>query len=149
MLFRLIGSIFHHKRLKEPEALIDAVITDVRHKITEARIRMLASDLARTKLSADQIKDEMEQDHQTVQQGIERLESTLKELESRRNLLVAKAREADAKLAIEKALMETGVEPADIALELLADKVNDLQAEADAIEEVRQVSNEVRGDSGG
>jgi hypothetical protein len=50
---------------------------------------------------------------------------------------------------IEKSLMEANTEPADVALELLSDEVTTTEAEADAVAEVRQVSEDIRGQSGG
>lgn len=128
------------RQSNDPEQLIDAVTADIRHKLTEAKLQTLAADLARSRL--EQPSADSEQSREAARQGISQLESTLRDLESRRDLLIARARDADARLAIERALMEVDAEPARVALDLLTERVGETQAEADAVAEVRGVSAE-------
>ncbi len=138
MLDWLLRLFTRRRGSADPDQLIDAVTTDMRRKLTEARLQMLAADLARRESAAGSEVDA--ESHQATRHGIERLEEMLRELESRRSVLVARARDADARLAIERALMETDAEPARVALSLLAEQVSETKAEADAIAEVRQIS---------
>jgi phage shock protein A len=132
------------RRPDSPEQLIDAVITDLRRKLTEARLQMLAANVARKKLTDPSEVDD--QSHEAARQGIAKLEATLQELESRRNMLIAKARDAGARLAIERALMEVGSEPGQVALDLIAERASESEAEADATAEIRQISEGTSGD---
>ena len=147
MAFGLLRLLIWRRRLSSPERLIDAVITDMRRKLTEARLQMLAADLARKRLADGSA--ESDQSYEAARLGIEKLEATLHELESRRNILIARTRDADARLAIERALMEADSEPAQVALDTLVERVNDSEAEARAVAEVRNVPTETRGGNGG
>ncbi len=138
-----LSTLFARRRPADPDRLIDAVTADMRRKLTEARLQMLAADLARKRLAPG--SDVGDDSYEAAQRGIERLEATLHELEIRRSVLVARARDADARLAIERALMETDAEPARVALDLLEEQVSETKAEADAIAEVRQITNDVGG----
>ncbi len=133
-----LGRLLHRRRSSEPDELIDSVIADIRHKLTEARLQLLAADLARKELAEPQ--SEAEESCNAARRGIAKLEDTLRDLEARRSALIARARDADARVAIERALMEIGAEPAQVALDLLAERVNEAQAEADAVAEVRRIS---------
>lgn len=126
-----------------PEQLIAAVIEDIEHKLIEARLQMLAADVARKQVADPAALDD--DSYQQTRKGLEKLETTLRELESRRNMLIARARDADARLAIERALMEVGTEPGQVALDLIAERVSESTAEADATAEVRQINEEVQG----
>lgn len=134
------------RRSDEPDQLIDAVITDIRHRLTEARLQVLAADLARKQLTQPQtchpevLLCHPERSEGSLRDGISQLESTLRDIESRRDALIARARDADARLAIERALMEVDAEPAQVALDLLGERVSEAQAEADAVAEVRRIS---------
>ena len=132
--------------MKNPEKLIDAVITDMRQNLVETKLHVLASDMSRNELAGGSA--ESDQSYNAAQQGIEQLGTTLKELESRRNLLIVKAQDAEARLAIERALMETDSEPAQVALDMIAERTISSEAEADAISDIRQVSTDMRGNIG-
>jgi phage shock protein A len=132
--------------MKNPEKLIDAVITDMRQKLVETKLQVLASDMTRKELAGGSA--ESDQSYNAAQQGIEQLGTTLKELESRRNLLIVKAQDAEARLAIARALMETDSEPAQVALDMIAERTISSEAEADAISDIRQVSTDMRGNIG-
>lgn len=138
-----LSRLFARQRPADPDRLIDAVTTDMRRKLTEARLQMLAADLARKELTPG--SEAGDGSYEAAQRGIEKLEATLHELETRRSVLVARARDADARLAIERALMETDAEPAQVALDLLEEQVSQTRAEADAIAEVRQITNDAGG----
>lgn len=127
-----------HQR-NDPEQLIDTVIKDIRHKLTEAKLQLLSAELAGKQL------DDTSADTSYTLECIKKLQNTLHELESKRNALIIKAKSADARLAIERALMETNSEPAQAALDMLAEDVEDIVSEADAIAEVRQISNNIQG----
>lgn len=133
-------SFFRYRRLDSPEQLIQAVITDMQHQLTEARIQMLAADLARQSISSESAVTVSTAEQEAALKALSDLEGTLHELEAKRNLLVARARDADARLAIERALMETGRKPAEVALEMLAQRVMDSESQADATAEVNRIS---------
>lgn len=129
------------RRSTSPEELIDRAVEDLKQKTTEVRVRMFALELTKEHTQSA----ETEASYTTACQALEKLESTLCELQSKRDLLVARAQNAEIRLAMERALMEMDQSPADLALEILQEKASDAEAEAKAVEEVRQVINEAGG----
>lgn len=146
MIWSFLRGFVRRSGPSSPEQLIDAVITDMRHKLTEARLQLLAADVARKRLADP--SDVERESLDAARTGIGKLEGTLRELESRRNTLIARARDADARLAIERALMEVDSEPAQTALDLLAERATESEAEAEATAEVRQISQETQEGNG-
>ena len=141
--------LFSSKRQSNPEQLIDTVIINLRRKVTEARLQLLAADLARKQLDKSSCTAEYDQSCKIIQQGIEKLENTYHEIETRRSILIARTRDADAHLAIERALMDVDCEPAEVALSMLADRASESKAEADAVAEIREISTSTGGDIDG
>lgn len=139
MAFGFLGFWRWRRRNNNPEALIDAVATDLKHKLVEARLQLLASDLARKELRNP--SPEAEAAHEDISEGVRALEADLNRLESTREALIARAREAGARLAVERALMEAESEPAEAALDVLEQRISDSETEAEAVAEVRRLSN--------
>jgi len=131
-----LKNLFQSNTPLNPEQLIDAVIKDIEHRLTEARIQMAASELAHSRLKGENDTAE----DAALAEPLHKLESTLNDLKSRRNLLIARAQDADAHLAIEKALMEVGAEPAQVAIDMLTDKIHEAESNTEAIKEIRSIS---------
>ena len=131
-----LKNLFQSNTPLNPEQLIDAVIKDMEHRLTEARIQMAASELAHSRLKGENDTAE----DAALTEPLHKLESTLNDLKSRRNLLIARAQDADAHLAIEKALMEVGAEPAQVAIDMLTDKIHEAESNTEAIKEIRSIS---------
>jgi phage shock protein A len=144
--YGLLSIFLWRRRMNDPERLIDAVITDMRRKLTEARLQLLAADLARKQ--APQTSEELDRSYEVARQGIAELQDTFGTLEERRSVLIARARDADARLAIERALMEADTEPAQVALDMLSERVSGSEVEADAVAEVRRVTTNTGGADG-
>lgn len=124
------------KQLNNPERLIDAVISDIKHQLTEARIQMLAADMAAKDTTLDSAASK---ERAVTRDALANLETTLRDLETKRNLLISRARDADARLAIEQALLAADRQPAQVALDLIAERTTDSESQADAALEVRRI----------
>ena len=131
-----LRNLFQSNTPLNPEQLIDAVIRDMEHRLTEARIQMAASELAHSRLKGESDTA----DDAVLAESLHKLESMLDDLKSRRNLLIARAQDADARLAIEKALMQAGAEPAQVAIDMLTDKIHEAESNAAAIQDIRSIS---------
>lgn len=131
-----LRNLFQSNTPLNPEQLIDAVIRDMEHRLTEARIQMAASELAHSRLKGE--KDTAEDI--ALVESLHKLESMLDDLRLRRNLLISRAQDADARLAIEKALMEAGAEPAQVAIDMLTDKIHEAESSVEAIKDIRNIS---------
>ncbi|MHB0999407.1 MAG: PspA/IM30 family protein [Armatimonadota bacterium] len=135
--------------MRNPTKLIDAVIKDMEHRLTEARLQVLAADITRKRLSdtaSSPLNIEL-QDEISSKQTIVKLESMLNDLKLKRNILILRAQDADARIAIEKALLEAESEPAMVAIDMLSDKIRDAESKVDAIQEIRGTSSSRGGDS--
>lgn len=139
----MVWGLLRRQKPNTPEQLVAAVITDIEHKLTEARLQMLAAEVARKQVTDTSAFDD--ESYLETRKGMEKLEATLRELQSRHNMLIARARDADARLAIERALMEVGAEPGQVALDLIAERASESIAEADATAEVRELAEEIQG----
>ncbi len=124
-----------HRKPSTAEGIIDDVITDISHKLTESRIQLLAAELARKKLNEPSECNEL-------RQGVASLEHFLNKLILKRNDLVIKARDAEARLSMERLLMEIENHNTQAAFDSLIDHLSMVLAEADAITEVRQISHD-------
>lgn len=127
------------KQLKDPERLIDAVITNIERQLTEARLQLFASDLAARAMQSNTDASTSAERVKTLE-VLANLESTLHDLRMKRSLLISRARDADARLAIENALLDADRQPAGLALDMLTQGTIDSKSQADAIAEIRQVS---------
>lgn len=131
------------KRMRDPANLIDAVIKDMEHRLTEAQLQVLAADLARQRLSENTSTPQHidSQDEIYSKQAIAKLESMLGDLKLRRNILISRAQDADARIAIENALLNAESEPAMVAIDMLSEKIRDVESKADAMQEIRDISS--------
>lgn len=141
MCIASIKYIFWRRRMKSPERLIDAVIADMKRRLTESRLQLLAADLARDRLSSSARGLIDASQESTARSALSELETILHELENKRNQLISRMHDADARLAIQTALMEADMEPSRIALEMIADRAVESESHADATSEVRRISN--------
>lgn len=126
--------------MQEPERLIDAVITDMERRLTEARLQVLAAEIAGQRLrhAGEPTDGEAGADAREL---LGEMESTLRDLRSRRDQLVARVRDADARLAIERSLMEVDGRSGSVALEMLSERAIDSEAQTAAIQEIRKTTS--------
>lgn len=130
--------LFKRKKPKEPEELIDAVIKDIEHRLTEANIQITASNLIRQKIQNGDLS-QTDVDESAIE-SLNKLKSVHNELIAKRNQIIIKARNADMRLAIERVLMETDSMPAENALDLLNERIQDIESQSDAVNEIRKTT---------
>lgn len=130
--------LFKRKKPKEPEELIDAVIKDIEHRLTEANIQITASNLIRQKIQKGDLS-QTDVDESAIE-SLNKLKSVHNELIAKRNQIIIKARNADMRLAIERVLMETDSMPAENALDLLNERIQDIESQSDAVNEIRKTT---------
>jgi phage shock protein A len=127
--------------------LIDAVIVEMKRRLTEARLQMLAADMAMEHISADAEVDLPQ--IESARRALADLESRVQEMETKKDLLLVRMRNADARLAIEKAMMELDNESGDTALDRISERLMNLQSQAEAVEAIRHISDANGGANGG
>ncbi|MCC6445003.1 MAG: hypothetical protein IT210_16295 [Armatimonadetes bacterium] len=120
-----------------PEELAEAVVVRFRRETTEARLQLVAAERAREKAgNSGAAGAEIE----VAARSLAEMEDVLRALERKRDALTARIRSADARLALERAMLEAGQSPARVALDFLADRALEAEAEAEAVAKVRNLT---------
>ena len=131
-ILRRIPGMF--SKPKPPERLLDELAARLRHDLTEARVQAAAARLAAQRAGRDAEGSELDA-------LVARLEDAVRSADDQRLGLLAQLRAAEARLQVERALLDSDAagQPAFAVLERL---VHEAEAGASAVEELRQAEPE-------